>query len=403
MPNNALTTAALQLPPQILDPWLAKVIYGSTVATLSGATPMKFGPGQTMTFAIGEAEYVGEGADKGPSTITPTVKTVKPFKFHKTVRWTEEVKWADEDTQLGAITMILDQIQPALSRALDYGVFHGINPTGGAPVAAMDDTLSETPHAVPWTAADKPYTALDAADALVLAQGFVPGDIALDPGLASAFGGLRAQQTEVKLYPDLSYTTAPPGRLEGHASSVSNTVSATGVAATPTDILGFVGDFAGICWGIQRAIGLELIEYGDPDGGGDLKRNNQVAFRAEVVYGWGIRDINAFAKITGTAGGAQDFSWTAAVTGSGTYHYTVDGVQTSPLTETSTIQEIHDALNAAGTTAGFDVTGTSTSYTMHSNTPADLTVDNTAMVQLSGGPPSKEGGKKPPARRGSKK
>ena len=32
-------------------------------------------------------------------------------------------------------------------------------------------------------------------------------------------------------------------------------------------------------------------------GAGDLQRNNQVAFRAEVVYGWGIADLNAFAKI----------------------------------------------------------------------------------------------------------
>ena len=45
-------------------------------------------------------------------------------------------------------------------------------------------------------------------------------------------------------------------------------------------------------------IGLELIEYGDPDGGGDLKRNNQIAFRAEVVYGWGIAELNRnFAKL----------------------------------------------------------------------------------------------------------
>lgn len=87
------TTSGLSIPNQILDPWLGKVKYGSAVATLSGATPMKFGPGQWMTFDIGEAEYVGEGANKGGSTITPTTKTVKPFKFHKTVRWTEEVKW----------------------------------------------------------------------------------------------------------------------------------------------------------------------------------------------------------------------------------------------------------------------------------------------------------------------
>src|SRR5262245_49817231 len=291
------TTAGLSIPNQILDPWLGKVKYGSSVATLSASTPMKFGPGQWMTFDIGEAEYVGEGANKAGSTIVPTTKTVKPFKFHKTVRWSEEVKWADTDHQLSAVEQILDLIQPALSRALDLGVFHGINPTGGATVAAMTEKLSQTTNTVEIAAADKPYANLDAADVLVLADGYNPRDVALDPSFASAFGGLRNATSEQKLYPDLSYATAPAGRLESHNTSVSNTVEALGIIATASKIKAFVGDFSAIRWGIQRQIGLEMIEYGDPDGNGDLKRNNQVAFRAEVVYGWGIADLNAFAQI----------------------------------------------------------------------------------------------------------
>lgn len=291
------TTSGLSIPNQILDPWLGKVTHGSVVATLAGAIPMKFGVGESFTFSIGEAEYVGEGANKGGSTITPTVKTVKPFKFHKTVRWTEEVKWADEDHQLGVIEQILNEIQPALSRALDYGVLHGINPADGTAVTAMTDVLSGTTNAVEIGASDKPYANLDAADTLVLADGYMPRDVALDPSFASVFGGLRNSTSEQKLYPDLSYATAPAGRLENHNSSVSNTVGAVTVADAATNVKAFVGDFSAIRWGIQKQLGLEMIEYGDPDGGGDLKRNNQVAFRAEVVYGWGIADLNAFAKI----------------------------------------------------------------------------------------------------------
>ena len=41
---GTFTTSGLSIPNQILDPWLGKVKYGSTIATLSGATPMKFGP-----------------------------------------------------------------------------------------------------------------------------------------------------------------------------------------------------------------------------------------------------------------------------------------------------------------------------------------------------------------------
>lgn len=292
----ALTTSSLSIPNQILDPWLGKVQNGSTIAALSNSVPMKFGQGQSMTFSIGEAEFVGEGANKGGSTITPTVKTVKPFKFHKTIRMTEEVKWADEDHQLQVISQVLDEIQPALSRALDYGVFHEINPTGGTVVAAMNGGLTDTANSVEYVGTDKPYVSLDAADALVLAGGFMPRDIALDPKYAAKFSAIRGGQSEQKLYPNFTLGTQV-SELDGHRASVSNTVSALGVAAAATNVIGFVGDFSAIRWGVQKQIGLELIEYGDPDGGGDLKRNNQVAFRAEVVYGWGIANLAAFAKI----------------------------------------------------------------------------------------------------------
>jgi hypothetical protein len=295
-----MDTGDIAIPNQIFDPWLGKVNSGSAVAALSNSIPMLFGSGSTMTFDIGEAEYVGEGANKGASTVTPTTKTVTPFKFHKTVRWTEEVQWASEDHQLQVVSQVLDLIQPALSRALDFGVFHGINPTGGAAVAAMTESLSDTTNSVELVAADAPYVALDAADTLVLADGYVPRDVALDPSYASSFSTRRGTNSEVKLYPNFRVGT-DVSELDGHRASVSNTVGAVGVAAVATTVKAFDGDFSAIRWGIQRNIGLELIRYGDPDGQGDLKRNNQVAYRAEVVYGWGIADLNAFAKIVDAA------------------------------------------------------------------------------------------------------
>ena len=292
----ALATGSLTIPKQKLDPWLGKIQNGSVVAALSDSVPMTYGEGDAWTFSIGEAEYVGEGTNKGASTITPTSKTVKPFKFHKTLRWTEEVLWADEDRQLAIIDQILAEIQPSLSRALDFGVFHEINPTGGAVVAAMNGGLTDTTNLVEYVAADKPYVSLDAADALVLADGFIPRDIALAPTYAAKFSALRGTSSEQKLYPNFVLSTEV-SELDGHRASVSNTVSGAGVIAVDTKVLGFVGDFSAIRWGVQKSIGLEVIRFGDPDGGGDLKRLNQVAFRAEVVYGWGIADLNAFAKI----------------------------------------------------------------------------------------------------------
>lgn len=292
----ALATGSLTIPRQQLEPWLGKVSNGSAVAALSNSIPMTYGEGDLWTFSIGEAEYVGEGAQKGASTVTPTSKTVKPYKFHKTIRMNEEVMWTDEDGRIRVIDAILAEIQPALSRALDFGVFHEINPVGGAVVAAMNGGLTDTTNLVEYVAADKPYVSLDAADALVLADGYVPRDIALDPAYAAKFSALRGTNSEQKLYPNLRLGTEV-SELDGHRAAVSNTVGAKAVIAVDTKVLGFVGDFSAIRWGVQKSIGLEVIRFGDPDGGGDLSRLNQVAFRAEVVYGWGIADLNAFAKI----------------------------------------------------------------------------------------------------------
>jgi len=293
----ALTTGSLTIPTQLLDPWVNNIHKGSTISQLSGSIPMKFGAGEAFVFDSGEAEYVGEGANKSSNSITQTTQTVEPHKFQKTIRFTEEVKWADEDHQLGVIQQILDQIQPALSRALDYGVIHGINPKTGAVAAAMTQKLTSAATAVELVAADAPYVSVDAAVAALLAADGVPNGIALDPKFAAKISGQRISATGQKLYPDFTFSNET-SVFESLRAATSKTVGATGVLAVDTKLRAIVGDFSAVRWGVQKAIGLELIEFGDPDGNGDLKRNNQVAFRAEVVYGWGIAEIDRnFAKI----------------------------------------------------------------------------------------------------------
>ena len=293
----ALTTGSLTIPKQLLDPWVKNIHAGSAISLLSGATPMKFGAGEAFVFDSGEAEYVGEGSNKSSNDITKTTQTVEPHKFQKTVRFTDEVKWADEDHQLRVIEQILAQIQPALSRALAYGIIHGINPKTGAVVPAITQKLVSATTEVEYAAADAPYVATDAAVQALFAAGGVPNGVAFDPAYAAKITAQRIATTGQKLYPEFTYANET-AVFEGLRAATSRTVGALGVATVPSKLLGVVGDFTAVRWGVQRAIGLELIEHGDPDGNGDLKRNNQIAFRAEVVYGWGIAELNRnFAKL----------------------------------------------------------------------------------------------------------
>src|SRR5690606_26313582 len=121
-------TQDFEVPTQVLDPWLGKIQDASVIASLSGAIPMMFGTGEAFTFSTDEGEHVGEGANKSASTYDESGYTVARHKFQKTMRFTEEVLWADEHHELHVVEQFLAEIQRALWRALDNGIVHGINP-----------------------------------------------------------------------------------------------------------------------------------------------------------------------------------------------------------------------------------------------------------------------------------
>lgn len=297
----SLASSGLSLPKHLASGVWQKAQGGSVVAQLVGAQPMLFGETQLMTFTgRPKAEYVSEGGNKSPSDATFSSKTVTPHKVQVTTRFNEEVQWADEDYQLGVLEAIADSLGVALARALDLGVIHGIDPLAGTAVTAITDELTGTTNSVEildGTSGNAPRGIdidIETAAGLVIADGFIPNGIAIDPSYAWEIATARYDDGRKK-YPDLGLTPEVT-RFENLRASVSDTVSAP-EAASATNVKAVVGDWSTLHWGVQRRIGLERITYGDPDGQGDLKRKNQIAFRAEVVYGWAVMDHNAFAKI----------------------------------------------------------------------------------------------------------
>ncbi len=87
-----------------------------------------------------------------------------------------------------------------------------------------------------------------------------------------------------------------PGNIRGIPCDVNSTVAVS--ASTAAAHYAYIGDFENAFkWGYAAEMPLEVIEYGDPDGQGDLKRFNQVLLRAEAYIGWGILDPTAFSRI----------------------------------------------------------------------------------------------------------
>lgn len=282
------------LPRNIADGMVKDVVQGSTVAALSARRPQRFGNEDIITFTgRPKAEFVGEGQQKSSTTGEFDFVTSTPKKAQVTMRFNEEVQWADEDYQLGVLSTLSEAGSEALARALDLGLYHRINPLTGAEIPGWANYLNTATKRVEMTTATatNPEALVEAAVGLLVANGHPTpvNGFALHPSLAWSLSTERYPDGRKK-YPELGLGI-DLGSYAGLRTSTSDTVNGGDEAAADLDaakaVRGIVGDFAsGIRWGVQREIPVELIKYGDPDGQGDLKRNNQIALRLEIVYGW---------------------------------------------------------------------------------------------------------------------
>ena len=294
-----LATTGITLPKNIAAGLFAKALTGSAVAALSGAEPQQFGEVTHMTLTgAPRAEYVGEGANKAPTNATFGTKVATPHKVQVTMRFNEEVQWADDAYQLGILTTLADQGGLALARALDLGVFHGINPLTGAAVASIvvGDRIATTTNSVELVTATltTPDTVIEAAAGLVIADGYIPDGIAFDPTYSWTVATARYVDGRKK-YPELGFGSNITS-FEGLKAFSSSTVSGLPEAAD-TKVKAIIGQWDLLRWGVQKRIPVELIKFGDPDGQGDLKRTNQIALRLEVVYGWAVMDLDGYAVV----------------------------------------------------------------------------------------------------------
>lgn len=270
------------LPRNIAAGMVTKVRTGSTVAALSNREPMKFGNVDIITFDdFPKAEFVEASAQKSSTGGGFGVVTAVPHKAQVTMRFEQEVQWADEDYQLDVLNSLADAGSVSLARALDLGVYYRINPLTGTEITDWSNYLNSTTNRV---SSGNPDAMVEAAVGLLTQNGKLVNGLAMDPKLSYALATQRDQLGR-RLYPELGFGVNVTA-FDGLPASISNTVSGQDEGPDNGNV-GIVGDFQNrLRWGIQRDIPLELIQYGDPDGQGDLKRQNQIALRLEIVYGW---------------------------------------------------------------------------------------------------------------------
>lgn len=288
----ATDTSKIKLPTSVVPTIFKQVGNASTIAALSPSIPQTFANTDYLVFnQSAEAEVVEEGAKKSAYEQTFTPITGKRFKVVTTTRVTDELRWADEDNRLEIVNNIIADQAAAMGRALDYVVYHAVNPKTGAPLSGY---TALTAGAQSVTATDDAVADIDS-----MADQLMDYDItgfALSKTFASALRKLRVPSTGMRLYPEIPLNLQV-GNLDGIPAATSNTVNGK-LATTATKVLAIMGDFSLIKWGMVRDIYSELIEYGDPDNtGADLKGSNQVAYRTEAVYAYAVLDPEGFSVL----------------------------------------------------------------------------------------------------------
>jgi HK97 family phage major capsid protein len=293
MAQATLTTGDFSIPATELGRIAERVQNQSVLATLSPERPTLYGDVKAVKMSRKpRAQIVAEGAAKTSDEAGWDSVVASPIKFQTTIRMTDEVKWADEDGKIQVVDDLVAALGESMARAVDLIGIHGINPITGLAAASVTSFLNQTTNRS--TVSASPTDDLVAAVGSIMGGSYLPTGVALDGGYAFQLATETYADGRDR-NPGLGFGNNVGG-FKGLTVAQSSAVSGRPEAAD-TDLRALVGDYTQVKWGFQRRIPVEVIEYGDPDGQGDLKGNNQLAYRAEGVIYVAIFDLDAFAAV----------------------------------------------------------------------------------------------------------
>ncbi len=279
--------------PQLVKDLINKVKGKSSIAQVSGQTPIPFNGLKEFTFTMdNEIDVVAENGRKSHGGISLDSIKIVPIKVEYGARITDEFMYASEEERINILKAFNDGFAKKLAKGLDLMAMHGINPRTG-----QASTVIGANHFDAAVSQKVVYDEANVEDNIETAIGLVQGSEAdvsamiVAPQVTTALSKIKVNG--VRQYPELRFG-ANPGNLNGLKIDINKTVN-----AKPSKDVAILGDFAGsFKWGYAKQIPLEVIQYGDPDNSGrDLKGYNQVYLRAETYLGWGILDASAFSRI----------------------------------------------------------------------------------------------------------
>lgn len=294
--GSILTKGAL-FPAQLTNELFNLVRGKSSLAKLSGQTPIPFNGETVFTFSLdSEVDLVAENGAKSNGGGTIGTVSMQPVKVEYGMRVSDEFKYAAEEIQLQYLTAFAEGFANKVARGLDIMAIHGVNPRSKQDASALtnknfDDVITN----VVTYDSSAPQDNVTAAIALVQGAEHDVTGMAMAPAFKSALAAIKTgANLNTPLFPELGWG-ADVQSINGLPVDANSTVNFNSNADRA-----IVGNFADFFkWGIARQIPIEVIEYGNPDNSelGDLKGHNQVYIRGEVYLGWAILVPDAFAIV----------------------------------------------------------------------------------------------------------
>ena len=298
--SSILSKGAL-FPPQLTNQLFNLVKGKSSLARLSGATPVPFNGETVFTFSLdNEVDLVAEIGAKSNGGGTIGTVSMQPVKVEYGMRVSDEFRFAAEEIQLQYLSAFAEGFANKVARGLDIMAFHGVNPRSKLTASALTNKNFDV-LVLQTVAFDSlaPNDNVEAAIALVQGNELDVSGMAMAPAFKSALAALKRGSTSYEaLYPELGWGAAV-SQINGLPVDANSTVNFNSNADRA-----IVGDFQNYFkWGIARQIPIEVIEYGNPDNSdlGDLKGHNQVYIRGEAYIGWAILLPTAFSRIVANA------------------------------------------------------------------------------------------------------
>ena len=301
--REVVTTEGL-FPPELVKEIFSLVRGHSTLAKLSATSPMPHRGTQEMILSMdGEASVVAEGTQKPAGKAKAKPKIVKPFKILYQTRVTDEFVKMSEEEQEPYMETFKDGLAKKIGRGIDIVAFHGIDPASREALPWKQTNSIDGLCDYEQVADDMPIDTAIETIVNSISDKYDINGVAFAPAGAAAMGNIVNGKNGFHEYPDFRFGNIPESFAGGVCdknSTVSYTELIEGSDETtegPKD-LAIVGDWTTVRWGYADDVKFEIIEYGDPDGQGDLKRNNEVVLRAEAYVGVGILDPDAFGYVT---------------------------------------------------------------------------------------------------------